>query len=135
MSDILDLGEGQSPILSLLQQSVFEDNMFKKLNAVDILISGLDSDIAENTNAKSMKVYLHKEVLSNESFMRQLQMFARISDHPETAIEYFGQDFITHPEFHFDRVFINKLATINKKVNHFIGLLIKEYSQGESLEI
>lgn len=135
MTDILDLGDGQSPILSLLQQSVFEDNMLKKFNAVDILISAFETDIATKSKAKEMKVYLHKEVLSNEQFMRKLQMFSRISDNPETAIEYYGQDFVTHPEFHFNSEFVKKLAIINRKVNHFIGLLIKEYSKGESIEV
>jgi hypothetical protein len=131
----LDLDEGQSPLLSLLQQAVYEDNLFKKFNAVDILISALDDDLRGITGANKMKLYLHKEVLSNEDYMRKLQLFSRIADNPETAIEYFGQDFLTHPEFHFDKAFQTKLSELNKRVNHFIGKLIKELSKGEEIDI
>lgn len=135
MSELFDLDDGQSPILSLLQQAVFEENILKKLNAVDILISALEPDISNEMKAKDMKRYIHKEVLSNEDFMRKLQLFSRISEYPETAIEYFGNDFITHPEFHFEKDFVGKLSEINRKLNHFIGILIKEHSKGEELEI
>jgi len=132
MPDLL-MDEGKSPILSLAQQAVFEDNMFRKMNAVDTLISSLEDDVSKKIGAFAMKQYLHKEVLSNEDFMRQLQMYARIVDNPETAIEYFGQDYVTHPEFNFDTDFMTKLNHINKQVNHFIGTLIKELAKTEEM--
>lgn len=135
MTDTLSLDDGQSPILSLLQQAVFEDNVFRKLNAVDILISALDDEISDKKQAKAMKTYLHKEVLSNQEFMRRLHLFSRISDHPETAIAYYGQDFSTHPEFHFNKEFMERLSVINKKLNSFIGTLIKELAKGDEIEI
>jgi len=129
------LDDGPSPLLSLLQQSVFETNILRKLNAVDILISALDPDLAIDTKAMQMKEYLHDEILSNDTYTRQLQLFTRISEHPETAIEYYSTDYITHPEYHYDAKFAAKLQEVNKKVNHFIGVLIKELSRGEEIEL
>jgi len=135
LTDVLDLDDGQSPILSLLQSAVYEDNILKRLNATDTLISALEDNIADKNQAKLMRKYIHEEVLSNEDFMRRLKLFTRIDEHAETSIEYFGQDFLTHPEFHFDKEFISKLSEINKKLNHFIGTLIKEYSRGDQIEL
>lgn len=147
MTDTLDLGDGQSPILSLLQQAVFEDNLFRKLNAVDILISALEPHMAKISNSKEMQRYIHQDIFGysiedeseqdqeKQDFMRKLRLFSKVSDMPETAIEYYGIDFITHPEFHFDNDFDVKLKEINLRLNKFIGILIREYSKGEELEL
>lgn len=134
MVEPLGLEEAQSPLLSLLQQIVFEDNFLRKIKAVDILISALDDDIKTATNAMQMKKYLHQEVLSNDEFRRKVELFARVCDNVETGIEYFGQDFITHPEFNYSPEFMGKLSQIEKKVHHFVGKLIKEYSAGEEIQ-
>lgn len=133
MADILDLGDDKHPLLPLWQQVVFEPDILRKLEAVDSLISALDSNIAQKTNAKALKAYIHKEILSNENLSRKLELLRRVTEHPETAIEYFGQDYITHPEFHFDSEFWNLLKDVRRRVNIFVGKVLKEMTTGEEI--
>lgn len=151
MADLLGLDEAQSPLLSILQQVVFEDNFLRKIKAVDILISALEKDTAKSirilvevqedgkivkkkVDAYGFRRYIHQEVLSNDKFRRKVELFARVTDHVETGIEYFGADFITHPEFIYNAEFMSKLAKIERVMHHFVGKLIKEYSKGEEVE-
>lgn len=135
MTDQLILDEGKNFIPSLLQQVVFMENLFVKLNAVDTLISSMDNDIIEKTNGKEFRKWLHINYLKNVEFMRQLKIYVRISEQTETALEYFGQDFLTHQEFVFDEEFEKKLSFLNRKLNHFIGTLLRETNKADTFEI
>ena len=131
----LSLDDKPSPVLSLAQNIVFEDNFHRKFNAVDILISALDKDIKKETGAEEIHRYLHSKVLDNIIFSRKLGLFSRMSEHPETGIELYGTDYPTHPEFFYDKEFVKDLYEINNEVNRFIGRLIKKLSEGDTFEV
>lgn len=135
MAEALPLDEQQSPLPSILQQCVFEDNIFRKLQAVDILISALDDDMLKKIKGIKMKNWLHTNFINNVEFMRQLRLHSKVGEHPETSIEYYGQDFLTHPEFVFDAKFVETLTDLDKKLNHFIGKLLKEFSKTEDITL
>jgi len=149
MADTISLDDGQSPILSLLQQAVFQTDMFKYIKGVDTIINSLDKNMRKLTNADEMQRYIHveiygvqddpnnptKESIEREKFMRRLRMMSKINELPETAIEYYGQDFKTHPEFHFSQDFDNKMKDIEIRLNKFTGSCLKELAKGDEFEI
>lgn len=132
-SFLLDEGNG-SITISLLQTIFTQDNMFLKLNQMDTCLSALDEKLVKETNAHIFKKWLNEKFLKDTNFIRQLKIYSKINENTETALEYFGQDFISHPEFAFDKDFEKKLAYLNKQINHFTGKLLKELTKGETLE-
>lgn len=130
----LDLGEGKQLIPSLLNQLFDEDNYLKKLNMAYTVVCGLESDIFKETNGQEFKDFL-ENFLDNVSFIRKLKLYVKINENIETAIEYMGKDYVTHEEFIFDKDFEKLILEMNKRINKFNGLLLKEYAKSESIEI
>lgn len=121
-------------VTSMLQNIAFESNLFKKLHAVDVICSALDNEVAEVVKAKEFKKYINKEYLLNKDFIRKLKLISMLESYPETSIELSSQDYITHPEFHYDESFHNKIGKLNRMINHFTGICMKELNKGESIE-
>lgn len=130
----LTIDEKETPVPSMLQQIAFEDNLIRKLNAIDVVCSALTPEIAKVTEAQKFKKWLNKEFLQNKEFMRKLSLLIRLEAHPETAIELASVDYDSHPEFHYDNEFHAKVADLNQKINHFIGKCIKEHGAGEDID-
>ena len=134
MVDQLIMDEGNQIIPSLLNQLVYEENIMKRLQAMDTLCSACDEGIDVKLKVKDFKEEIRKKYLSKVDFLRRLKLYSKINDNVETAIEYHGQDYITHPEYIFDDEFEIKITELNKKINSFVGELLKEFARGESIE-
>jgi hypothetical protein len=134
MVEELMLDEGKQLIPSLLQQLVFETNVMTRLQAMDTLLSGMDEELKHKLKTDEFKLWLSKHFLKKSDFMRQLKLYSKINENVETAIEYHGQDYITHSEFVFNEEFEKKVMILTRRINNFVGKLIKEYSKGEKVQ-
>lgn len=135
MGDDLLLEEGNNLIPSLLQQLVYESNLMVRLQAIDTLCSAMDDKMEEKFKVLEFKEMLNTEYLSKTDFLRRLKLYSKINENVETAIEYHGQDFITHPEFNFDENFEREVTALSLLINNFTGKLLKEFSKGDSFEL
>lgn len=129
----LQIDDGNSPLPQMLQQIAFEENIYKKMQAVDVICSSLSGKISKKVKGTQFKNWLNETYLENTEFIRKLKLISKLEAYPETAIELSSLDFVTHPEFHYDEDFQNAVTELNKKLNHFIGKCIKELSQGNSI--
>lgn len=134
MDDSISL-EDRPIIPTLLTQLVFESNLHRKLNALDVIINACDDNIRQKRKIDEFYKWLHKNFLGNKKFMRKLALQSKIFENIETAIEYFGVDYPTHPEYIYDEEFSEILIELNKKINQFVGLLLKEYALMDSIQI
>jgi hypothetical protein len=132
MEEII-LDDGKQLIPSLLQQLVFETNVMTRVQAMDTLLSAVDEKIKENMKTDEFKVWLNKNFLKKSVFMRKLKLYSKINENVETAIEYHGQDYLTHTEFVFNEEFEKEVMMLTRRINNFTGKLIKEFSKGESI--
>ena len=132
--DIL-FDEQKSIIPQFLSQIIFEIDLLKKLNSVDTIISALDEKTATLCHAKEFKNWLHENYLDNVEFMRQLKIYTHMNSTPETALEYYGQDFLTHQEYAFDEQFEKTILRLNKQINYFVGILLREVSKATEIKI
>lgn len=121
-------------VVSMLQNIAFETNLYKKLHAVDVVCSALDDETAKSVNAKEFKNHINKEYLLNKKFIRKLKLISMLENYPETSIELSAQDYITHPEFHYDEKIHDKIAYLNRLINHFTGKCMKELNKGVSID-
>jgi len=130
----LDLGEGANPLQNVVQQIIFESNLQKKLEATDVVINALDKNIIDVTKAKEFQKFLHN-LFDDERFMRVLGLISQMKEIPEISIEYQGTDFLSTPDYHYDAEFEKKIVVIKKKLQKFLGSLLKEFSKGMELEL
>jgi len=128
------LDEGKDIVPQLLQQLVYESNMSVRLQAMDTLLSAIDDETAKKLNVKKFKRWLNEKYIKNTDFIRQLKLYSKINDNVETAIEYHGQDYLTHSEYIFNEEFETQVMELSKYINHFVGKLLKEYAKGEKIE-
>lgn len=132
--DDFSLTEPNQLLPSIIQQLVFEDNLLRKMNGIDTLLSALDDDLAHKIDAQGYKKWLHV-FLGDMAFMRQLSLHCKVCEIPETALELYGSDYLTHPEFQFDEDFNKKVVAINKKLSAMLGHILKEFNTMDMLEI
>jgi len=130
----LDLGEGSNPLQNVVQQLIFESNLMVKLEATDIVINALDKKISNKTNSKEFQKFLHS-LFDDNDFMRRLEYVSRIKDNIETSLEYTGMDYLSSEDFSYDVDFEKKLVAIKKRLQRFLGILLKEFSKGIELEL
>lgn len=135
MTEDLMLDDGDQLIPSLLKLLVYEDNVMKRLQAMDTLCSAIEEDISEMLGVKKFKKHLNDKYLNDILFLRKLKLYSKMNENVETAIEYHGQDYLTHPEFIFDLQFEKEVNKLTKAINEFTGQLLKEYSKGDTIEI
>lgn len=128
------LDEGKDIVPQLLQQLVYESNMSVRLQAMDTLLSAIDDETAKKLKVKKFKRWLNEKYIKNTDFIRQLKLYSKINDNVETAIEYHGQDYLTHSEYIFNEEFETQVMELSKYINHFVGKLLKEYAKGEKIE-
>jgi len=130
----LDFGEGNNPLQNVVQQIVFESNLQKKLEATDVVINALDDSIRQKTKAKEFQKFLHS-LFDDNLFMRKLSLISQMRDIPELSVEYTSFDYLSTPDYHYDTEFEIKLIGIKKKLQKFLGSLIREFSKGIELEL
>ena len=130
----LSLDQPKTSVPQLLNQLIFVDNLYQKLNALDTILNAIEDTIAVALNLKRIQTELHKYI-DNIEFMRQLKLYSKMCENTETCLELMGQDFLTHPEFNFSEELEEELATLNKKLNKVIGQLIKEYAKQEEIPL
>lgn len=118
----------------MLQTIAFETNLYKRLHAVDVICSALDDETAKAVKAKEFKNHINKEYLLNKKFIRKLKLVSMLENYAETSIELSAQDFVTHPEFHYDEDLHEKIGKINRLINHFTGKCMKELNKGDSID-
>lgn len=106
----------------------------RRLNGCDTLLSALDKDLALKINAKAYKAWIHS-LLDDIAFIRQLSLFCRVSEIPETALELYSQDYLTHPEFQYDEEFSKKIVEINKRLSKMLGHILREYNTLDQFEV
>lgn len=134
MSDLM-LDEGEPIIPSLLKLLVYEDNVMKRLQAMDTLCSAIDEDISKKLKIKEFKKELNEKYMDDLIFLRKLKLYSKMNDNVETAIEYHGEDYSTHPEFIYDVEFEKEINILTKNINNFVGKLLKEFAKGDSIDI
>lgn len=129
-----NLSEPNQLLPSIIQQLVFEDNILRKMNGIDTLLSALDDDLAKKINAQQYQKWLHS-FLENIDFVRKLSLHCKVCEIPETALELYGTDYLTHPEFQFDEEFNKKVVLINKKLSEILGHILREFNTMDSFDI
>ena len=130
----LDFDDDSNYLYNVLSQAIFEKNMEKKLEVIDIIINSLDDKMKESVDSEDFQEFLH-ELFDDENFMRQLSFTSMIKENVETSIEYHGQDYLTNNGYNFNLEFEKKLGIIKKRINKFLGLLLKELNKGQELEL
>ena len=132
MSESISLdGDRESPVLITLQFIVRETEYWSKFNMFDSVLSTIES---EKVDTKKIKKWLRTIALGNVDFIRKFEHFKKVTEQPETGELYFGRDYPSHPEFNFDKEFMEKLITINLKINDTVGILIQELSAEDDIE-
>lgn len=130
----LNLDEGSNPLQNVIQQIIFEPNIQKKLEAIDVVINALDDDTVRRTDAKRFQRFLHS-LFDDEEFMRKLSYISQMKDVPELGIEYTGADYLSTPDYHYDIEFERKIVDIKKRLQKFLGKVIREFSKGVEIEL
>ena len=130
----IDFGEGANPLQNVVQQLIFESNLQKKLEATDVVINALDKKIKDDTNAKEFQEFLHS-LFDNNEFMRKLTLITQMKDIPELSVEYASFDYLSSPDYHYDIEFEKNIIIIKKKLQNFLGKLLKEMSKGVEIEL
>jgi hypothetical protein len=129
----LDMG-GMNPLLMMVQNIALEQNIFKKLENTDTIINALDDETKEKVEGEKFQKYIHS-LYVNDAFMRQLQSTSTMKDNVESSLEYFGFDYLSNPDFTYDKEFEQKLMIIRKKLSVFYGSLIKELTTAKGIEL
>jgi len=122
--------EGDSKLQDMLGSLTFETNFFKRLQALEVIFNMIDIEVAKAVGLYAFKSFLLAYTDDNK-FLRQAKMISIIEENVETALEYYGMDYISTPEFNFDVNFQKERRKIDKKINSFIGLTLKELNQEE----
>jgi len=130
----IDIEGGKELIPSLLSSLYIEDNLYKKINMVNILLNGLDDDIKKRVNTNKFKKII-QIYMDNTNFIRRLKLYCILLENTETAMEYLGTDYLTHEEFIFDKDFEILVNILNQRINNFVGKLLKIYSEGEKITL
>lgn len=134
MADDFNIDEGSNPLLPLIQNLVFEENLSKRLNALDIILGSIDTETGKIVGCVAFKRYLRQNYITNLKFMRKLRLYSKIQENIETSIEYCGDDFISHPEYIFDDDFEKSAKKLELLMNNFIGRLLKYYTKTDIIE-
>lgn len=134
MEEGILLDEGNNLIPSLLSQLVFEENIMRRLRAINTITKAVDDEISKKLKIDIFNIVLNQKYLKDVSFLRRLKLYSKINENIETSIEYHGTDYITHQEYIFDEDFEKQIEELSSMIDNFVGKLIKEYSKGESID-
>jgi len=118
-------------ILELLKSIIAEENIIKRFQVIEIVLHIMDENTQLKVNAKSFKK-LMKEIYADKELLQKIKFYCNIIQVPETALEYFGRDYASNPEYSYDPEFNDKIDSINTEINKFIGLVIKQLTDSET---
>jgi len=132
MVDLGLMGEDQagSKLQDMLSLLTFETNFFKRLQALEVVFNMIEDDLGNKVGVLKFKKFL-SEYTNSDKFMRQAKLISIIEDNIETALEYYGRDYISTPEFNYDKDFQSKRRKIDTEINKFIGQTLKELATEE----
>lgn len=128
------IGEGRELIPSLLSAIFQETNLYKKLNMAHMIVNSIDDEIKQKIKSDDFKKVI-EIYMSNVIFIKRLKLYCIISENTETALEYYGKDYLTHDEYMFDADLEKVLIILNRRINEFISILFKEYEIIHSFKI
>ncbi len=129
--DLFDEKDTQGDrLFGLLQSLTFETNFFKRIQGLEVIFGMIDDELGNRVNLTEFKEFLI-EYTEDKNFMRKTRLISTIEDTPETAIELYGFDYISNPDFQYDEDFMVKRRNIEKRINMFIGELMRESANGE----
>ena len=130
----LESEEKNNRIFVIAKELVLETNFFKRLQGVDVLIEMLDDDLKVRCDYLEYKKDV-KDYVKDELFLRQAKLLSVVVDHPETAIEYYGKDYLNGYDFSYREDFEDKRKKVDNSINRFLGVVLREVSVTEELMI
>lgn len=122
--------EGSTHLTEMLGSLARDTNLFKRLQMLEVIFNMMDDDVAKKIDMEEFKKFL-EVYTDNHEFMKKAKRISIVEDNVETALEYYGQDYISTPEFNYDEKFQLKRRGIDKKINSFIGKALKELDEEE----
>lgn len=128
------MGDEGTTLPSVVNHIIFESNLQKKLEATDVVINALNKDIMDKTKAKEFQKFLHN-IFDDKGFMRKLSFYSQLKDVPELSIEYSGIDYLSMPDFQYDELYEDRIVDIKKKLQKFLGALLREFSKGVEINL
>jgi hypothetical protein len=132
----MDLGnlDGNSgmQLSDMLRALTFEDNFFKRLQALEVIKEMIEEEMKKLVDYDLFIEHIAKYT-EDPKFMREAKRISIIEENVETALEYYGRDYVSTPEFDFNEQFQQKRAIVDKQINTFVGKLLKELNQGEDI--
>lgn len=134
MPDITIDSDNRAPILSIIENIIFSDNLLVKMRASLVVINSLSEKVAEMTNAGAVKQQINRQ-FENHEFMRKLAMLSTIKANVETSLEYHGFDYINNPDFGYDEEMERKMLSIERMLADFHGKLLKELNSSQGIEL
>jgi len=121
-------------IFIIAKELVLETNFFKRLQGVDVLIEMLDDDLKVKCDYLDYRKDV-KEYVEDDLFVRQAKLLSVIVDNVETAIEYYGKDYLNGDDFLYREDFEEKRKRVDNSINKFLGVVLREVSVTEELII
>lgn len=129
----LDANGKNDKIFMIAKDLVFEINFFKRLQGVKILIKMLNDNQRKEINVDSFFLGVN-EYIEDDLFMRQAKLISVVSDNPETAIEYYGKDYLNGVDFMYRTEFEKKKKIVDDEMNSLIGRAINLIIKGEDFD-
>jgi len=130
--DFMDDSGSEDKLFRMLQMLTFETNFFKRIQALEIILKMMDDNLSKEVKADSFDKFM-KKYTNDSDFMRKTMLVSTMEDNVETALEYYGFDYISSPDFAFDEDFFKTRRMIDQKINEFTGLVMKELNKEEDL--
>lgn len=128
----LDGEKKNDKIFLIAKDLIFETNIIKRLQGMDVLIGMLD-DSLKKTCDYDKYVSDTSTYIKNPEFLREARLVSTITDNIETAMEYYGKDYLNGSDFIFRQDFEEKKDFVNKVINSFLGRLLLEVTATEDI--
>jgi hypothetical protein len=129
----LDGNDKNEKLFLIAKDLVFEINFFKRLQGVKILIKMLDESQRTEIGVDSF-FQIVNPYIEDDLFMRQAKLISVIADNPETAIEYYGKDYLNGIDFLYRKTFEDKKKIVDDEINSLVGKAINIMIKGENLD-
>ena len=97
----LELEQGQNPLYNTLQNIIFSDNLYQKMTMIIVVINPLKKNQKKKTNTEKTKKYI-QTLYKDKKFMHMLKYYSHIQSNTELAVEYFGMDYLSSPDYHYN---------------------------------
>ena len=112
----------------------FESNLIVKMRSTDTMIYALDEEIKDKVEAHKFQKWLHN-IFKDKEMMRKIQYLSQLKSNVETSIEYYGFDYASSPDYHFDEDTEIQINKIEQALSLFLGKVMKHLGTGKKVEI